>query len=93
MQRAVAMVPAGVPVSAGNLLAAHLSERRRIYTFPTVLDARWVLVDTHRPYLGDRLEPRAHAFELAAFEQRPDFRLVSSDDGVLVFRRVAPAAR
>jgi uncharacterized membrane protein len=93
MQRAVDMVPAGVPVSAGNLLAAHLSERWRIYTFPVVRDARWVLVDTHRPYLGDRMLPRAHALELAAFEQRPDFRLVSSDDGVMVFRRVVPAAR
>jgi uncharacterized membrane protein len=92
MARAVAMIPDDVPVSAGNLLGAHLSERERILTFPVIAEARWVIVDTRRPYLADRLLPRAHAARVAALRARADMRLVHSDDGVLVFRRTAPGA-
>jgi hypothetical protein len=92
MARAVAVIPDGVPVSAGNLLGAHLSERERILTFPVVDEADWVIVDTRRPYLGDRLLPRAHATRVAALRARPDLRVVFEEDGVLVLRRT-PAAR
>ena len=60
--RAVAMIPDGVPVSAGNLLAAHLSERERIYTFPVVArravgaGQRQAAV-RGRPHLADRATP------------------------------------
>ena len=90
MGRAVALIPDGVPVSAGNLLAAHLSERERVYTFPVIGDARWIVVDAHRPYLADRLLPRLHALRLAAFEARPDIERVFEEDGVSVFRRTGP---
>ena len=67
--RAVAMIPDGVPVSAGNLLAAHLSERERIYTFPVVRDAQWVLVNVkpavrRRPHLA--VAPRRRAWRRCA---------------------------
>jgi uncharacterized membrane protein len=87
--RAVALVPDGVPVSAGNLLGAHLSERERILTFPVIGEAQWVLVDRTRPYVGDRLGPRTHAALVARLRARPDMRLVMDEDGVMVFRRVA----
>ena len=90
MARAVALIPDDVPVSAGNLLGSHLSERERVYTFPVIGDARWIVVDARRPYLADRLLPRAHAVELAALEARPDVRRVFEEDGVSVFRRVGP---
>ena len=57
LERAVALIPDDVPVSAANLPGAHLSERERIYTFPVIDDARWVIVDRHRPYVADRLDP------------------------------------
>ena len=59
MARAVALIPDDVPVSAGNLFGSHLSERERVYTFPVIGDARWIIVDARRPYLADRLLPRA----------------------------------
>lgn len=92
MARAVALVPDGVPVSAGNLLAGHLSERERIYTFPVIADARWVLVDRRRPYLADRLSPAGHALRVQQLRARPDMRLVFDEDGVMVFHRVRPRA-
>jgi uncharacterized membrane protein len=84
--RMVALIPAGAPVSAGNLLGAHLSERERILTFPDLGEARWVIVDARRPYVGDRLLPAAHALEVARLRARPDVRLVAQDDGLMLFR-------
>src|SRR5262249_11451380 len=37
---AVSLIPDGVPVSASNQLAGHLSERRRIFTFPYAVHSR-----------------------------------------------------
>jgi len=90
MARAVALIPDDVPVSAGNLFGSHLSERERVYTFPVIADARWVIVDARRPYLADKLLPAAHAVRLAALAARPDMRRVFEEDGVSVFRRVGP---
>ncbi len=90
MARAVALIPDDVPVSAGNLLGSHLSERERVYTFPVIGDARWIVVDARRPYLADQLLPAAHAVRLAALAARPDVRRVFDEDGVTVFRRVGP---
>jgi uncharacterized membrane protein len=90
MARAVALIPDDVPVSAGNLLGSHLSERERVYTFPVIRDARWIVVDAKRPYLADRLLPAAHAVELSLLAARPDVRRVFHEDGVSVYRRVGP---
>ncbi len=90
--RAVALIPDGVPVSAGNLPGAHLSERERILTFPVLGEAEWVIVDRRRPYLGDRLAPVAHAARVADLRASPGVRLVLEEDGVMVFRR-DPEAR
>ena len=38
-RRALAIVPDGVPVSATNSLGAHLSDRRRIFSFPVLREA------------------------------------------------------
>ena len=38
-RRALALVPAGAPVSATNTLGAHLSARRRIFSFPVLREA------------------------------------------------------
>ena len=93
MARAVARIPDDVPVSAGNLLGAHLSERERILTFPVIGKARWVVIDARRPYLADRLSPDGHAARVLSLRLRPDMRLVFAQDGVMVFRRDrAPAA-
>ncbi|WP_217914258.1 DUF2079 domain-containing protein [Miltoncostaea marina] len=91
MARAVALVPDDVPVSAGNLLGSHLSERERILTFPVVGEAQWVLTDERRPYVGDLLSRSAHAEHLRRLRARGDMRLVFEEDGVMVFRRGAGA--
>ena len=52
--RVIGVVPGDAAVSATNTLGAHLSERRRIFSFPVLREARWVAVDLKRPsYLDD----------------------------------------
>ena len=52
--RVLGAVPGDAAVSATNTLGAHLSARRRIFSFPVLREARWVAVDLKRPsYLDD----------------------------------------
>ena len=88
--RAVALVPDGAVVSASNSLGAHLSARRRILSFPYVQDATWVAVDEQRPGYADRIAPLPFATQVARLRADPAWKLVFEEDGVLVFRRVAP---
>jgi uncharacterized membrane protein len=87
--RAVALVPDGDPVSVSNSMGAHLSARRRVLSFPYVLDARWIVVDERLPGYADRQAPLAYAQRIAQIRRNPHWRLVFEQDGVLVFRRVS----
>ncbi|HEY8742100.1 MAG TPA: DUF2079 domain-containing protein, partial [Chloroflexota bacterium] len=51
LPRFLTQIPASDAVSTSSSLAPHLSERRRLYLFPNVLDAQEVLLDlTSSPY-------------------------------------------
>ena len=85
--RAVKVVPRDVVVSATNALGAHLSDRRRILSFPRLSDATWVAVDeTDGSYL-DHKAPLPMENDLVALRRNPRWRLVFAEDGVLLFRR------
>jgi uncharacterized membrane protein len=86
--RAVALVPAGVPVSASNQLGGHLSERLRIMIFPVVREARWVVVDRNDSTYEDH---RGFLSEIAGLRHAAAWHLVYSSHGVLVFRKHVPA--
>jgi uncharacterized membrane protein len=88
LEGAVALVPAGVPVSAGNHIGSHLSARTRILTFPVIAEAQYVLVDRRQPDIGFVPQAQEHDRRVRALMDRPDFRLIYDRDGVLVFRRV-----
>lgn len=49
------MVPEGVPLTATGSMIPHLAERERVYQFPLVYDAEWVLVDTETRRPQDRI--------------------------------------
>lgn len=86
LDRALGLVPAGVSVSATNQLGAHLSERRRIFTFPTVDDAEYVVVDEVNPSFGDARQTSDQAAVVVALRNDRRYRLIFSEDGVLVFK-------
>ena len=87
--RALRVVPDGAAVSATNTLGAHLSERRRVYSFPVLREAEWIAVDRTRPSHRDRaVAPEAFAAALARTEASGLFEPVFDEDGILVLRRV-----
>ena len=86
-RRGLALVPAGAAVSATNTLGAHLSARRRIFSFPVLREADWVAVDERRLTYLDSLRPDAGTAALAALRRNPQWRRVFAEDGILVFRR------
>jgi uncharacterized membrane protein len=88
-ERALRLIPGDAVVSATNSLGSHLSDRRRFLSFPVIRDAEWVAADETQPGYADRWDPGAAAADLARLRRSPDWRLVFSEDGVLVFRRTS----
>jgi Predicted membrane protein (DUF2079) len=87
-ERALELVPGDAVVSASNAPGAHLSERRRILSFPYRHDAEWVVVDETRPSYADRAVAPVEAAAAVAWLRRDgDWQVVFDEDGVVVFRR------
>lgn len=86
-RRALELVPPSAPVSATNGLGAHLSERKRIFSFPVLCEATWAVVDERQLTFLDSLRPERARPALAALRRNPRWRLVFAEHGVLVFRR------
>ena len=87
-EQALRLIPADAPVSATNTLAAHLSERRRVFSFPVLGEARWVAIDLERPSYRDQVG-RAEQLGRAVTALRAGgrFRVVFDEDGILVLHR------
>jgi hypothetical protein len=86
-RQALALVPDDAPVSATNALGAHLSDRDRVFSFPVLREAEWVVVDERRLTSLDSLEPGPARPALAELRADPGWRLVFAESGLLVFRR------
>ncbi len=85
--RVLRAVPDGVAVSATNTLGAHLSERRRIFSFPVLREARWVAVDLERASYRDGPPGTRFAIAYALLRSDARWRVVRAEDGVVVLRR------
>ena len=86
--RALRLIPDDAAVSASNTLGAHLSERRRIFSFPVLGEADWIAVDRERPsYRDEAVAPVRFAAALARLRQSGRFVEVFDEDGILVLRR------
>ena len=94
LRRAVALVPAGVPVSATNRLGSRLAARRYAYTAPVVGRAEWLVLDSEdawRPAaVGGGPDPDALAALVARIRDDARWSTVFESDGVYVFRRAGP---
>jgi uncharacterized membrane protein len=88
--RALKLIPPDAAVSATNTLGAHLSERRRVLSFPRVAGVDWIAADEARPSYLDRVSaPELNAAALRRLRADRRWRLLHSEDGVLVFRRTS----
>jgi uncharacterized membrane protein len=85
---ALRLVPDKAVVSASNWLGGHLSERRRVLSFPLLDDAEWIAVDETQPGYADRIGAAVpYAAAIARVRRDPHWELVYQRDGVLLFRR------
>jgi len=91
--RALRLVPPDVVVSATNSLGAHLSDRRRILSFPLLSNATWVAVDETRASYLDSGNPVRSVLNIVRLRRSPDWQLVFEEDGLLVFRRTRTSTR
>jgi uncharacterized membrane protein len=90
--RAVSLIPSDAPVSSTNGLGAHLSARRRIFSFPVLREAEWVAVDLRRAsYLDRRSAPSTAAVPLARLLRSGAWTTVLEEDGIFVLRRTTAA--
>jgi uncharacterized membrane protein len=88
--RAVDLVPSDAAVSSTNGLGAHLSARRRVFSFPVTREAEWVAVDLRRAsYLDRRSAPSTTAVPLAELLRSGGWETVLEEDGIFVLRRRA----
>jgi uncharacterized membrane protein len=91
--RAIDLVPGGAAVSSTNGIGAHLSARRRVFSFPVLREAEWVAVDLRRAsYLDRRSAPSTAAIPLARLLRSGDWVTVLEEDGIFVLRRRATAS-
>jgi uncharacterized membrane protein len=87
-ERAVDLIPPDAAVSSTNGLGGHLSERRRVHSFPVVADSEWVAVDLQRAsYLDRRSDPSTAAVPLAELLRSGSWAKVFDEDGIIVLRR------
>ncbi len=87
-ERALRVIPDDAAVSATNTLGAHLSARRRVFSFPVLGGAEWVAVDRTRPsHRDEAVAPQKFAASLARLEATGRFETVFDEDGILVLRR------
>lgn len=89
--RAVDLIPTAAPVSSTNGLGAHLSARRRVFSFPVLREAEWVAVDLRRAsYLDRRSSPSTAAVPLARLLLSDEWTKVLDEDGVVVLHKSTP---
>jgi len=90
LDKAVKLIPPGAKVSANNNAGAQLAARRVAYVFPYFAGADWVLVDERHPFFYDKEDKKMHQLALGRLVLDGRFESVFAEDGVYVFKRVAP---
>jgi uncharacterized membrane protein len=88
--RALRLIPGDAAVTATNSLGAHLSARKRIFSFPLVEEANWVALDDEHPSLGDQNARDDAVPQIEQLVRSPAWQVVFSQDGIYILRRVKP---
>ncbi len=79
------LIPRDASVSAQSDLVPHLTDRERVYTFPNLFGADYIIVDTTASPWPFR--PAEFQRFLERIDRNPAWRLVVARDGYRVYRR------
>ncbi len=84
-ERFFSLIPPGAAVSAQSRLVPHLSQRERIYMFPRVEDAEYVLFDVTEDSWPIHPNDQYDLFQSLVNEE--DFGVVAAEEGYVLLRR------
>ncbi|MGI4883866.1 MAG: DUF2079 domain-containing protein [Janthinobacterium lividum] len=91
LRAALARLPAAGALSAQSNLTPHLPAPRRLYLFPALHDAQFVvLLRQPDEAAAWPLRPEQSPQALAQLRQRPDFRVFYEDAQLVIFARQGP---
>lgn len=83
--QALRIIPAQDAVSAQDAFVPHLTRRAKIYQYPNVVDARWIVLDPLAPSWP--LTQTEVTDEQVKLRSAPEWELVFSEGSTTVFRR------
>ena len=87
-EHAITLIPRAAAVTTSNTIGAHLSDRRRVLSFPLLRESRWIVVDTLRMSYGDdNLAHRRGLRALRRIRQDPHWHIAFARKGILVLHR------
>jgi uncharacterized membrane protein len=91
MRAAVQLVPADAPVTTTNRLGAHLSARRKIFSFPERMGAEWAVLDLRDAWLvrGYRADEPRFREQVGRLDRDASWQLVFERADIRVYRRAS----
>jgi len=89
LNQAIKLIPKDAVITVNNNVGSHLSARRRVYVFPYVGDARYVIVDEKRPFWYDQINEKLHKEALGRLVMDTTrFQIIFARDQVYVFKHL-----
>lgn len=87
LNEALAEIPKDAAVSAQTSLVPHLANRERVYLFPDVWDAKYIVLDTSLSTYP--LEPDVLKKKVYELKDSPAWELVVENKTLIIFKRRA----
>ncbi len=84
LQQLMNSIPPHAVVSAQSMFVPHLACRDKIYQFPLIMDASYVLVSIRKNFYP--LEREEFLKKLNELQSDPEWELISEDEAVFLFR-------
>lgn len=84
--KTLSMIPAGVPVSSSSRLAPHIANRMKLYHFPVIKDAVYIVLLKSEQDIWP-LESKAYFEAIEAYKQNPDWQTVAETKDVILLQK------
>lgn len=84
---ALDLIPEDAPVSASPAIAPHLSSRDKLYSFPVVNDAEYLVLLADSQYYP--LDRQGFEQEMGNYRNSPDFEVIYDNNNLTIFRRTS----
>lgn len=87
LQKILKAVPGQVPVSASSCLTPRLVNREKLYHFPVIRDALFIVLVKNIEEGTYPLTPQEYSQKIALLRQNAAFNLIFEDDQLIIFKK------